>query len=137
MFRDMHLKDIDIAELKTEATKELHHQATQAEEDSTISVHSPIPKDKVIWVLITSIPIPNEFRILAKSLPETENMKEKSAKNPAKKITHFYYTCCVCGHSAQNKPSMMTHTHTNVSTLSWYVLPAAKNMIWLTMLRNM
>ena len=102
MFRDMDLKDIDITKLETEATKELHRQATKAEEDS-ISVHSPIPKDKVTWVLITSIPIPNEFRIPAKSLPETENVKEKSAKNPAKKITS-YYTCRVCGHSAQNKP---------------------------------
>ena len=110
MFRDMDLKDIDIAKLETEATKELHWQAAQAEEDSTISVHGPIRKDKVTRVLITFIPIPNKFGILAESLPETENMKEKSTKNPAKKIMHFYYACHVCSHSAQNKPSMMMHT---------------------------
>ena len=109
MFGDMDLKDIDIAKLETEATKELHQQATKAEEDS-VSVHGPIPKDKVTQVLITSILIPNEFRIPPEGLPETENMKERSAKNPAKKVTHFYYACHVCGHSAQNEPSMMTHT---------------------------
>ena len=109
MFGDMDLKDIDITKLETEATKELCQQAAKAEEDS-VSVHSSIPKDKVTQVLITSIPIPNEFGIPAKSLPETENVKERSAKNPAKKVTRFYYACHVCGHSAQNKPSMMTHT---------------------------
>ena len=109
MFRDMDPKDIDIAKLETDATKELCRQAAKAEEDS-ISAHSPIPKDKVTLVLITSIPIPNEFRIPAESLPETENVKEKSTKNLAKKVTHFYYTCRMHGHSAQNKPSMMTHT---------------------------
>ena len=110
MFGDIDLEDIDIAKLETEATKELCQQATKAEEDSTISAHGPIPKDKVTWVLITSIPIPNEFGILAKNLPETENVKEKSTKNPAKKIMCFYYACCLCSLSAQNKPSMMTHT---------------------------
>ena len=107
MFRDMDLEDIDIAKLETEVTKELHQQATKAEEDS-ISTHGPIPKDKVTWVLITSILFPNEFRIPAESF--TENVKEKSAKNPAKKVMHFFYACRVCSHSAQNKPSMMTHT---------------------------
>ena len=107
MFGDMDLKDIDIIELVTEATKELCQQAAKAEEDS-VSADSSIPKDKVTRVLITSIPIPNEFGVPVESLPETEDVKERSAKNPAKKVTHFYYACHVCGHSAQNKPSMMT-----------------------------
>ena len=108
MFGDMDLKDIDITQLETEATKELCQQAAKAEENS-VSAHSSIPKGKVTPVLITSIPIPNTFRIPAKSLPETENVKEISTKNLAKKVTHFYYTCHVCSHSAQNNPSMMTH----------------------------
>ena len=52
MFRDMDLKDIDIAKLETEATKELRQQATKAEED-LVSAHGSIPKDKVTRVLIT------------------------------------------------------------------------------------
>ena len=106
----MDFEDIDIAELETEATKGLCQEAAKAEEARAVLEHGPIPKDKVTQVVITSIPIPNEFGIPVESLPKTENIKERSMKNPAKKITRFYYNYCICGHSAQNKPSMMTHT---------------------------
>ena len=115
MFGDMDSEDTDITKLETEATKDLCQQAAQAEEESTISAHSPIPKDKVTQVLITSILIPNEFRILAKSLLEIENVKEKSARNPTKKITQFFYTCCVwplCSEQAiydDTQPQMSQH----------------------------
>ena len=61
-------------------------------------------------MVITSVPIPIEFGIPEASLPETENVKMPSTKNPAKKVTRFYYSCKVCSHSSQNKSSMMTHT---------------------------
>ena len=54
--------------------------------------------------------IPPKFGIHPECIPETENIKEVSAKNPVKKITKFYYTCKVCQHSSQNKISMLTHT---------------------------
>ena len=93
MFWDMTLEDIDITELESEATKELHQEAAKAEGASVAIEHGPIPTDTIMWVFITSILIPIEFRIPPKSIPETENIKEKFTKNPAKKITHFYYTC--------------------------------------------
>ena len=106
----MDFEDIDIAELETEATKGLCQEAAKAEEASTVLEQGLIPKDKVTRVAITSFPIPNEFEIPVESFPETENIKEISTKNPAKKLTRFYYNSCIYGHSTQNKPSMMTHT---------------------------
>ena len=93
MFGDMDLDDIDIGELETEATKELQKEAATAEEASVVTEHRPIPADKITQVFITSIPIPIEFRIPPEILPKLENVKEKSAKNLAKKITQFYYNC--------------------------------------------
>ena len=110
MFGNMDLEDIDISELELEATKGLHQGAAKVKEASVAKEHGLIPADKITQVSITSIPIPTEFSIPPESIPEMENIKERSTKNPAKKVTCFYYTCCICGHSAQNKPSMMTHT---------------------------
>ena len=101
MFGDMDLEDIDISELESETTEELHQEAAKAEEVSVASEHGSILTD--------------EFGIPPESILEMENIKETSTKNPAKKITHFYYTCHTCGHSAQNKPSMKTHTRTCLS----------------------
>ena len=106
----MDFEDIDIAVLKMEATKGLRQEAAKAKEASAVLEHGPIPKDKVTWVAITSIPIPNEFGIPVESLPETENINKMSIKNAARKITNIYYNCHICGHSTQNKPSMITHT---------------------------
>ena len=72
--------------------------------------YGPIPTDKITDVMVISTPVPIEFGIPKASLPETENIKMPLTKNPAKKVTQFYYSCRVCGHSSQNKPSMMTHT---------------------------
>ena len=59
---------------------------------------------------ITSATLSAEFGIPPENLPETESVKEASAKNPAKRVTKFYYTCKVCQYSSQNKISMLTHT---------------------------
>ena len=106
MFGDMVMDDIDISELEAETTQNLHKEAEMAE-DAFIATY---PKDKIMRVYITSLPVPPEFGIPPQNLPETENVKERSVKNPAKKVTRFYHICRFCPHSSQNKASMMTHT---------------------------
>ena len=64
---------------------------------------------QVTRVPITVASLPAEFGIPPESLPETESVKEVSSKNPAKRVTKFYYTCKICQHSSQNKVSMLTH----------------------------
>ena len=110
MFGDLDLEDIDPEQLETDAIKALHQKATEAEEAAILAEHGPIPADKITCITITSVPIPIEFGIPEASLPKTENIKMPSTKDPAKKVTHFYYCCRVCSHSLHNKSSMMTHT---------------------------
>ena len=90
-------------------TKALWQEAAKVKEVAVSASHGPIPADKITRVSITSIPIPVEFGIPVEGLPETKNIKEALAKNPAK-VTQFYYICRVCSHASQNKPSMMTNT---------------------------
>ena len=108
MFGDLDPEDVNPEQLETDAIKALHQKATAAEEAAISAEHGSIPIDKITCITITSVPIPIEFGIPEASLPETENIKMPSTKNPAKKVTHFYYCCTVCSHSLQNKPSMMT-----------------------------
>ena len=110
MFGDLDPEDVDPEQLETETTKALRQQATEAEEAAIAAEHGPLPSDKITRIAITSVPIPIEFGIPEASLPETENIKVPSTKYPAKKVTHFYYSCQICSHSSQNKSSMMTHT---------------------------
>ena len=110
MFSDMDMDDIDISELETETTQNLHKEADVVEAASMAAETGAIPKDKIARVFITSLPVLQELGILSQNLPEKENVRERSAKNLAKKITKFYYTCHLCPHSSQNKASMMTHT---------------------------
>ena len=105
MFGDLDIDDI--SELETETTKGLCKEAEIAETTSIVAETGAIPKDKITRVYISSLPVPHEFGIPLDSLPETENVKERSTK----KVTKFYYACHFCPHSSQNKPSMMTHTH--------------------------
>ena len=81
-----------------------------AEAASTAVETGAISKDKITRVYVTSLPVPPEFGIPPQSLPKMENVKERSVKNPAKKVMRFYYICHLCPHSSQNKASMMTHT---------------------------
>ena len=110
MFRDLDLEDVNLEQLETEATQVLREEAHKAEGTSVAAEHGPIPADKITHVVITSVPIPIEIGIPKNSLPETENIKVPFSKNPAKKVTRFYYNCRFCSHSSQNKPSMMTHS---------------------------
>ena len=93
MFGDLDIDDVNISVLETETTKGLCKEAEAAETASVIAKTGAIPKDKIMKVYVTSLPIPREFGIPADSLPETKNMKEKSTKNPSKKVTKFYYAC--------------------------------------------
>ena len=110
MFRDLDINDINISELETETTKGLHEEEEMAETASVVAKTGVIPKDKITRVYITSLPVPHEFGIPPDSLPKTEHVKERSTRNPAKKLTKFYYACHFCSNSLQNKSSMMTHT---------------------------
>ena len=110
MFGDMDMDDINISKLEAETTRNLQKEAEMAEAASIATETRAIPKDKIMRVYVTSLPVPPEFRIPPQSLPETENVKERSVKNPAKKVTRFYYICHFCHHSSQNKASMMAHT---------------------------
>ena len=103
-------EDIDPEQLETETTKTLHQQATEAEEAAMKAKHGPLPTNGVTRITITSVPIPIEFGIPEANLPEMENIKAPSTKNPTKKVTHFYYRCQLCSHNSQDKSSMMTHT---------------------------
>ena len=110
MFGDFDLDDLDPQQLETDATKNLHQEAGQAEEASVSKEHGAIPKDKITHIVVRTTPVPIECGIPTISIPESKNVKLPSAMNPAKKITRFYYDCKHCTKSAQNKPSMMTHT---------------------------
>ena len=110
MFGDLDLKDTDPEQLESDATKALRQEAAKAEEAAVSATHGPVPADQTTCVPITSATLPAEFGIPLKNLPETKSVKEASAKNPAKRVTKFYYTCKVCQHSLQNKISMLTHT---------------------------
>ena len=93
MFGVLDPEDIDPEQLETETTKNLHQQATKAEEAAMEAEHGPLPTDGVTQITITSVPIPIEFGIPEASLPETEIIKAPLTKNPAKKVTRFYYCC--------------------------------------------
>ena len=110
MFGDMDIDDIDLSKMETETTRGLRKEAKVAEAASTAIETGATSKDKITRVYVTSLPVPLEFRIPPQNLPETESVKERSVKNPAKKVIRFYYTCHLCPHSSQNKVSMMTHT---------------------------
>ena len=110
MFGEMDIEDIDLSKMETETTRDLRKEAEAAEAASTAAETGATFKDKITRVYVTSLPVPLEFGIPSQNLPETESIKERSSKNPAKKVTKFYYTCRLCPHSSQNKTSMMTHT---------------------------
>ena len=110
MFGEMDMEDIDLSEMETETTQDLCKEAEAEEAVSTAIETGATCKDKTTRVYVTSLPVSLEFRIPSQNLPETESIKERSSKNPAKKVTKFYYTCRLCLHSSQNKASMMTHT---------------------------
>ena len=110
MFGDTDIEDLDPEDLETSKVKDLHQATAQVEEASVSKEHGPIPSDGITRVTIRSTPMPLEFGILEISVPLLENVKIPSTTNPAKRITRIYYHCRHCTKSAQNKPTMMTHT---------------------------
>ena len=110
MFGEMDIEDIDLSEMEKETTRDLRKEAEVAEAASTAVETGATSKDKMTRVYVTSLPVSLGFGIPPQNLPETESIKERSSKNPAKKVTKLYYTCRLCPHSSQNKASMMTHT---------------------------
>ena len=110
MFGNADIEDLDPEDLETSKVKDLCQAAAQLEEASVSKEHGPIPSDGITWVTARSTPVPLEFGIPKVSVPLLENVKIPSATSPAKGITRFYYRCRHCTKSAQNKPSMMTHT---------------------------
>ena len=110
MFRDLDIEDLEPKQFESSSTKALHQEATKAEEASVATEHGQIPSDAVTRVMVISSPILIVFGIPKANIPKTENIKMPSTKNPANRVTRFYYGCRVCSHSSQNKVSMMTHT---------------------------
>ena len=92
MFGDSDLEDMDPKQLQSDDTKALRQEAAKVEEAAILATHGPIPADKTTHVPITPASLPAEFGISQESLPETENVKEASTNNLAKKVTKFYYT---------------------------------------------
>ena len=111
MLGELDPDDVDPEQLESKVTKVLRQEAATSEQAAIKTAHGQIPADHVTRIPITMADIPPEFGIPLECIPETENVKEVSAKNPAKKVTKFYYTSKVCQHSSQNKISMLTHTH--------------------------
>ena len=107
MFGDQDKPDLE--GLESETMKEMQEEATAAEKADIAATEGPISSGSITRMVVTSLPVPLEFGLQPEMCPETESVKEPSKKDPSKRVTKFYYTCCKCPHSSQNKPSMYTH----------------------------
>ena len=58
MFGDINLDDLDPQQLETDAMKNLHQKAGQAEEASMSKEHEAIPKDKITHIIVKTTPVP-------------------------------------------------------------------------------
>ena len=99
----------DLEDLETSTTKQMREQAATAEETNITSTEGPISQDGTTRVTVTHLPVPLEFGLHPDMYPMTDPVREASKKDPKKMTTKFYYTCCKCGKSSQNKISMFTH----------------------------
>ena len=99
----------DLEDLETSTTKQMRQQATTAEEANITSTEGPISQDGTTRVTVTHLPVPLEFGLHPDMYPMMDPVREASKKDPKKMTTKFYYTCCKCGKSSQNKVSMFTH----------------------------
>ena len=110
LFRELDPDNMNPEQLESKVTKVLRQEAATSKEATIKTAHGQILADHAIRIPITMADIPLEFGIPPECILETENVKEVLARNPAKKVTKFYYTCKVCQHSSQSKISMLTHT---------------------------
>ena len=85
MFRELDPDDVDPEQLESKVTKVLRQEAATSEEAAIKTTHDQIPADCFTRIPITMADIPPKFGIPPECIPETENVKEVSAKNPAKK----------------------------------------------------
>ena len=99
----------DLEGLESETMKEMREEATTAEKADIAATEGPIPSGSITRMVVTSLPVPLEFGLQPEMCPKTESVKEPSKKDPSKRVTKFYYVCCKCPHSSQNKSSMYTH----------------------------
>ena len=106
MFGD--LDEPDLKDLETAAAQALKSEAVAAERADVEASEGPIPADKVLRVVMKSLPVPMELGLEANMQPETDPVKETSKRDPKKKVTHFYYVCRKCSHSLQKKTQ---HVH--------------------------
>ena len=105
------LDEPELEGLETEIMKQMCPQAALSEEADIISEEGAISKGGVTKIMVTSLPVPLEFGLKPEMQPETDPVREIGKKDPTKKVTIFYYACCKCTHSSQNKSSMFTHAH--------------------------
>ena len=108
MFGDQDQPDLE--GLESEAMKEMREEATTAKMADIAATEGPIPSWSITCMVVTSLPVPLEFGLQPEMCPKTKSVKEPRKKDPSKRVTKFYYACCKCPHSSQNKPSMYTHT---------------------------
>ena len=107
MFGD--LDEPNLEELEMDAMKSMREQAAVAEKTDIETTEGPIPTGGVTHVVVTSLPVPIEFDLQPEMYPEADLVKEPSKRDPSKRVIKFYYACCRCSHSSQNKPSIYTH----------------------------
>ena len=100
MFGDQDKPDLE--GFKSETMKKMWAEVTAAEKVDIAATEGPIPSGSITRMVVTSLPVPLEFGLQPKMCPETESVKEPSKKDPFKRVTKFYYTCCKCPHSSQN-----------------------------------
>ena len=75
MFGDFDLDDLHPQQLETDATKNLHQDAGQAEEASVSKEHGAIPKDKITQIVVRTTPVPLVFlnlRMLSSLQPQIQ-----------------------------------------------------------------
>ena len=107
MFGDC--EEPNLEDLETATAQALRAEVAIAEKADVEASEGPIPADKVICVIVKSLPIPMELGLETNMQPETDPVKETSKRDPKKRVTHFYYACCKCSHLSKNTPSMFTH----------------------------
>ena len=124
MFGD--LDEPDLEDLETAAAQAISSEAAATERANVEASEGPIPADKVMWVIMKSLPVTMELGLETNMQPETDPIKKMSKRDPKEKITHFYYSCCKCSYSSQ-KNLACSSMHDAASILNWCAPFAARS----------
>ena len=89
MFGELDPEDVDPKQLESKVTKVLRQEAATSEKAAIKNAHGQIPADCVTRIPITMADIPPKFEIPPECIPETENVKEVSAKIQPRKLQNF------------------------------------------------